>query len=104
MDEKNIKVVGAAMVVGGGKTGAFAIAVTSDAWVELNGIWTFVASGTAATMPGEATTGVFGKRQQRMTFFGIPGHETRHHYPGCTVPSRFSSCRRATQRGLYARR
>ena len=40
-----------------GKTGAFAIAVTSDAWVELNGIWTFVASGTAATMPGSPVAG-----------------------------------------------
>lgn len=40
-----------------GKTGAFAIAVTSDAWVEVNGIWTFVASGTAATMPGSPVAG-----------------------------------------------
>ena len=40
-----------------GKTGAFALAVTSDAWVEVNGIWTFVASGTAATMPGSPVAG-----------------------------------------------
>ena len=31
--------------------------MTSDAWVEVNGIWTFVASGTAATMPGSPVAG-----------------------------------------------
>ena len=40
-----------------GKTGAFGIATTSDAWIEVNAIWTFVASGTAATMPGSPVAG-----------------------------------------------
>ena len=40
-----------------GKTGAFGIATTSDAWVEVNSIWTFIASGTAATMPGSPVAG-----------------------------------------------
>jgi len=40
-----------------GKTGDFTIAVTSDAWVDVDGIWTTIASGTTATMPGSPVAG-----------------------------------------------